>query len=282
MWRLGIMCGRLSPPIDDQIQLFPRNSWREEVTRARDMGFECMEWVFDLEGQDANPLCSADGVGEMRDLAHRHRVAIDSVVFDDLMTQPFWGDSPGARETRDRLEFLLRQSHRVGIRIAELPLMKEASIREEGGRRAFLQSLRGILPLAEELEMTFSLETDLAPQDFRSLLKEINHPSVGINYDSGNSTMFGFDPDVELPAIGAFIVNVHIKDGLNGGGTVPLGSGETDFERVFRLLADVGYQGDVVLQPAREDLASSDPKRAIRETMRDYVRFVRQKIAEGA
>ena len=37
----------------------------------------------------------------------------------------------------------------------------------------------------------------------------------------------------------------------SGGGTVPLGTGDTDFEALFDCLDEIGYEGDFVLQVAR-------------------------------
>ncbi|GBL40917.1 hypothetical protein EMGBD3_02850 [Nitrosarchaeum sp.] len=51
--KIGIMNGRLSPPVDNHIQSFPVNSWRNEFQRAYDCGFDSIEWVFDL---NPNPI----------------------------------------------------------------------------------------------------------------------------------------------------------------------------------------------------------------------------------
>jgi hexulose-6-phosphate isomerase len=95
------------------------------------------------------------------------------------------------------------------------------------------------------------LETSLAPEPFADLLARLPHPSVKVNYDSGNSASLGYRPREEFGAYGARVGSVHIKDRLLGGSTVPLGSGDADFAALFRCLDDVAYQGDFVLQVAR-------------------------------
>ena len=47
--------------------------------------------------------------------------------------------------------------------------------------------------------------------------------------------------------------SVHIKDRVRGGGTVPLGTGDADFEATFKELSRIGYQGDITLQVARSE-----------------------------
>jgi hexulose-6-phosphate isomerase len=72
-----------------------------------------------------------------------------------------------------------------------------------------------------------------------------------VNYDSGNSAALGYLPDQEFGAYGNRIGSVHIKDRVQGGGTVPLGHGSTDFSAVFENLRRISYSGDFVLQTAR-------------------------------
>ena len=45
--QVGIMCGRLSGPIKNQIQCFPIGSWKNEFETASKIGFELIEWIFD-------------------------------------------------------------------------------------------------------------------------------------------------------------------------------------------------------------------------------------------
>ena len=46
--KIGIMSGRLSEKIDDRIQIFPINSWKEEFEKASKLGFDLIEWIFDI------------------------------------------------------------------------------------------------------------------------------------------------------------------------------------------------------------------------------------------
>jgi hexulose-6-phosphate isomerase len=57
---------------------------------------------------------------------------------------------------------------------------------------------------------------------------------------------------------------VHVKDRVLHGTTVPLGTGNAKFERVFAALRRAGYRGDFILQTAR----AADGKHA--EALRRY------------
>jgi hexulose-6-phosphate isomerase len=73
----------------------------------------------------------------------------------------------------------------------------------------------------------------------------------GINYDSGNSAALGYDSAEEISAYAARILNVHVKDRLFGGTTVPLGTGAADLAKTIRLIELSGYRGQYILQTAR-------------------------------
>jgi len=99
--------------------------------------------------------------------------------------------------------------------------------------------------------MKVSLETDLDPTSFEDLLERINLEHVQANYDIGNSASLGFNPIEEIEVFGNKILNVHVKDRLLGGTTVPLGSGNADIKLVFQKLNEIGYVGGITMQAAR-------------------------------
>jgi L-ribulose-5-phosphate 3-epimerase len=47
------------------------------------------------------------------------------------------------------------------------------------------------------------------------------------------------------------ILNVHVKDRLRGGTTVPLGTGAADLAKAIRGIEQSGYSGQYILQTAR-------------------------------
>ena len=60
--KIGVMQGRLSNPVNNEIQSFPMKEWKEEFSKAEEIGYDLIEWIFDsLE----NPIMSDKGVLEM-------------------------------------------------------------------------------------------------------------------------------------------------------------------------------------------------------------------------
>ncbi len=96
-----------------------------------------------------------------------------------------------------------------------------------------------------------AFESDFDDKELARFIERLNPSLFGINYDIGNSAALGFDPVEEINSYGKRIVNVHVKDRELGGTTVPLGTGNAHFEKVFASLYEVGYTGNYILQTAR-------------------------------
>jgi hexulose-6-phosphate isomerase len=102
---------------------------------------------------------------------------------------------------------------------------------------------------ANRLKVAF--ESDYVPQELARFIERLNPFLFGINYDIGNSAAMGFDPQKEFGAYGHRVINVHVKDRLLGGSTVPLSTGSANFDVVFAALAQINYKGNFILQTAR-------------------------------
>jgi L-ribulose-5-phosphate 3-epimerase len=96
------MQGRLSPPEDGRFQSFPRKSWREEFARARDAGFEYIEWIHDDYGRTANPIFSEAGLKEFDALKKEHGVATPALCGDWFMDFPLIRCTEAEQAARER------------------------------------------------------------------------------------------------------------------------------------------------------------------------------------
>ncbi|MFN2453673.1 MAG: sugar phosphate isomerase/epimerase family protein [Pyrinomonadaceae bacterium] len=253
MTYIGIMQGRLTRPLDGKIQAFPRESWAEEFPHAAASQLDCIEWIYDCFGEDVNPLATSAGIVGLKSLAQRHGVAVRSVCADYFMERPLLRISSVAREERlNKLKWLIGQACELKIQRIVLPFVDQSAIGNAEDEAAVVDSLKDILPAAEACDIELHLETSLDPQSFRALLSRLPHPLVKVNYDSGNSASLGYRSQEEFAAYGERIGSVHIKDRVRGGSTVALGTGDTDFSALFSGLRQLNYQGDFILQVARE------------------------------
>jgi hexulose-6-phosphate isomerase len=151
----------------------------------------------------------------------------------------------------DRLTWLISICPELRIGRVVLPFVDASRISNGNDADDVLLVLNRVLPQAVRCGVELHLETDMSPPAFRSLLDEIPHALVKVNYDSGNSASLGYAPIDEFSAYGDRIGSFHIKDRVLGGGTVPLGTGNADFAALRRALIEIDYRGDFVMQVAR-------------------------------
>lgn len=273
--RVGVMQGRLLPPVGGRIQAFPGPGWAREFELCRELGFGVIEWVYERPGAGENPLMNDAGVAAIRRACESTGVAVGSVVADyfmeELLSTP---DAAAGARAGEHLRSLLRRCAEAGIPLVELPFVDSSSLKDAADRARMVERVSRALEAERGCGVRLGLETDLPPAEFRSLLDSLSALGVKANFDMGNSASLGYAPDVEIPALAPYIDNVHIKDRLRGGGTVPLGAGNVDFAAVFRNLSAIGYRGDFIFQSARRDLAPGAGALGPVETVRGYAAFV--------
>jgi L-ribulose-5-phosphate 3-epimerase len=247
MGRIGFMQGRLSPQVDGKIQAFPWTHWREEFALAGAAGFPLMEWTLDADRLYENPLMTEPGRAEIARLKARHGVEIDSLTGDFFMHAPFH-KAPGAERERrlSDLRAICKACAELGIRMLVIPLVDAGRIETPEQEADVLRTLQGL----ERSGVSIVFESDYAPRALAAFIGKLG-PGFGINYDIGNSASLGYDPVDEIGAFGALIRNVHVKDRVRGGTTVPLGTGNADFSAAFNALSRARYAGNYILQTAR-------------------------------
>lgn len=250
--RIGFMQGRFSPLVGGRIQAFPWDCWQAEFVLAQQHEFDLMEWTLDQDLLYSNPLLAACDRSKISALRAKHGVRIGSLTGDCFMQSPFWkADGVVAEALQADFRAVARACAAVGITMMVLPLVDNGSLCSRAEEDRLVRVLENHAGLLRELGVQAVFESDFPPAELARFIDRLDPALFGVNYDIGNSAGLGMKPAVEIAAYGKRIVNVHIKDRVLGGTTVPLGSGNADFEAVFAALAKSGYSGNYILQTAR-------------------------------
>jgi L-ribulose-5-phosphate 3-epimerase len=123
-------------------------------------------------------------------------------------------------------------------------------------REAFLGRIRPLCDEAAEKEITICLETHggLVANGAISaeLVRMIDKPNIGINYDPGNVIFYGnTDPTEDIKAAAPYVRHMHAKDNIGGHGVwnfPPAGTGEVNFDPIFAALEEAGFDGPVSVE----------------------------------
>ena len=262
------MSGRLSKQINNEIQAFPFQEWQKEFKNAKEVGFSSIEWIFDT---NPNPITNEKGIHEMSNLIKKSNIRINSVCCDYFMKKQLVGKNPIEMEKKyNVLKKIVQSSKKLGITNIEIPLVDSSSLRNEKDKKQFVEVIKKIIPLLNK-NMQIVLETDLSPKKFREFIESFGDNKIKVNYDTGNSAALGYDIEEEFKEIGKYFANIHIKDREFQGNTVPLGDGDVNFELFFDKLSRIDYDGELIIQGARQDFKENHIK-----TCKDYLKIVKQ------
>ncbi len=248
---VGIMQGRLSPPASDRVQAFPWHTWEQEFAYAHACGINSIEWLFEAEGFDRNPIWIDGGIERIRALVATTGVTVPSVCADYFMAHPFFR-VPGAESAASVavLKQLITQAAALGATTVLLPVLEVAELRTADEKAELLRHLQEPLDLAASFDIRLGLETELPAAEYADLVSDAQHAALGVYFDTGNATARGYDIAADIRILGPLLCGIHVKDRTKGGPTVPLGQGDADFPRFFAAVGEAGYAGPVVMQTA--------------------------------
>lgn len=206
-----------------------------------------------FDGVELDSPCDlkADEVLAARDKTH---LQIPGVVDSVHWGKPFSDPDPAVRaEGRKALATALHDAKTYGgssVLVVPAVINKQVGYLEAWDRSQ--QELKQMLPLAAELQVRILIENVwnkflLGPTELARYVDELQSPWVGVHFDAGNLTTFGF-PEHWVPILGKRIHKVDVKDFKRGragfeGFDVKLNDGDTDWPAVVKALRAVGYDG---------------------------------------
>ena len=213
-----------------------------------------MEWTLDHDRLSENPLMSAAGQVEIGELSRRHRMTIPSVTGDCFMQAPFWKACGDASEAlKSEFVAVAEACAATGISTIVIPLVDNGRLEDAEQETALVGFLECQAPWLATQGLRVSFECNFGADETGRFISRFDPVRFGINYDIGNSAAMGFNPAEEIAAYGHRVINVHVKDRILGGTTVPLGTGSADFDAAFASLIKAGYAGNYILQTARAE-----------------------------
>ena len=246
---IGFIQGRLSPITNNRIQQFPWDTWQNEFSIASKNDINLIEWTIDTFKFYLNPLINLNQWEEINTIASKNNILIPSVTCDYFMENPPWKSDIDL--IKKGIIAIFQGMKNVSAKILVVPLVDNSSLLDSSNADTVKNLFTDLIPEMIQNNIQIAFECDLNPEKLLHFISEFDKNYFGINYDIGNSASLGFDPNNEFESYGSRITNVHVKDRKLNGPTIPLGEGDADFPRIFRLLHGENYQGNLILQTAR-------------------------------
>jgi L-ribulose-5-phosphate 3-epimerase len=250
--RIGFIQGRLSPLVNGRIQAFPKDHWRDEFLLGDKHDIRMIEWTLDYKGLHENPLLTSEGQQEIKRMSSENSISIPSLTGDCFMQTPFWKVSKAQRESSER-DFLavVDACSIMGTKYIVVPLVDNGGLETTQEEEVLVEFMERHTEVFQLKEVVIVFESDFDPPELKRFIAQFPTGIFGINYDIGNSASLGYLFEDEFEAYGDRILNVHLKDRLLGGLTVPLGAGNARLPEAITALEQGGYCGNYILQTAR-------------------------------
>jgi L-ribulose-5-phosphate 3-epimerase len=238
-----------------EYNMLPTNlSILERFQLAKDCGFERIECPTTRDQGDAETMKAA---------AEKTGLPIHSVMNMDHWEYPFSSADPAVVErSLEGARVSMHNAHLWGASTVLLvPAVVNAQTTYKEAYERSQVTIRKLLPLADELNVTLALEEVwnkflLSPLEFAHYIDQYHSPRVRAYFDVGNVVLYGYPQDW-IRVLGKRIAKLHIKDfsfrrqpGTDNSvaAWVPLGEGDVDWIAVYAALRDVGYEGTATLE----------------------------------
>ena len=108
--------------------------------------------------------------------------------------------------------------------------------------------------MAERENVFLAIESTLDADDHQQIIDQVGSSAVGVYYDMGNATSFGYDSPTEIRQLGKGIVQMHMKD--TGGNHA--GEGDVDFHSILKILQDAEYRCPYIVRRTHSSCPSDD------------------------
>jgi sugar phosphate isomerase/epimerase len=199
----------------------PGWAWREVVRRAKEMGYDGVEW--------AGPI--GPEVGEVARAAREGGVEVACVATEAA----YRGRRADDCVSRGVVEAAVDAAREMGCPLVRVLDGREADVIGLG------EFLRPLADYALERGVTLVVENALALRTARAMwevVDRLQHPAVGVCWNLLSATAAGESPYVSVPVLNSRIRYVRVGDATVGGR-------ELSVKTLVERLRGIGYQGYV-------------------------------------
>ena len=245
----------------------------------------------DIDGLDFywgfTPHEDEAALARLRRLAESRELAIPMMCYSPDFIQP------DPQERRREIEAQKRAIEVTALLGGKFCRVLSGQRREGVGRAEGIgmasESIQACLPHAQAHGITLVLENHFKDgywqfpefaqkQDvFLELLASIPaSPWFGVNFDPSNAIIAGDDPLALLEAVKHRVVSMHASDRFFAGGVLThgvIGQGINDYNKIFSLLASVGFAGWVSIEDGQDPAVGM-------EHLQLSAQFLRAKMTE--
>jgi hypothetical protein len=240
--KIGIIQGRLLPPVDGLIQEFPIKNWESEFEILKTIGLNHIEFI--ITKKSFSNFLDLD--------LSKYTKYISGLCCDNLIDEKI--------SEADFLDLNLKPiceiARKFEIKNINIPLLEQSSITDNNKNQLF-SNLLEFSKIYDDLNFNFEIE-----DEYNISLELLNlSDNFYFIYDTGNLNFIGVDHYEYINKVFHKISNVHLKD-RNKMGSHPPGEGDVNFSIILQTLSELNYKNIYTLQTCRR-ISSNEIETAI-------------------
>ncbi len=233
-------------------------SFEESFQKAKEIGFDGVEVCMGVNYRE-HLLWQDGGIDKVNSLAEAAGVEIPSLSPGGFTAYSFMHPTDSIRsEGIAKLQYLAETAPQLGAKVILVPFFGNGKIEDDHiDTPRFIDGLKAAAETAEKYGISLAVESTLSAEQHQRIIDNVGSAAVGVYYDMGNATGFGYDSPSEIRNLGSAISQMHIKDTSGN----HAGEGDVDFPAVFDATHAIGYDSWFVLEtPGKDDPIASAAK----------------------
>ncbi len=201
-------------------------SFEESFQKAKDIGFDGIELCMGVNYRE-HALWQDGGIDKVNSLSEAAGVEVSSLSPGGFTAYSFMHPTDSVRsEGIAKLQYLAETAPQLGAKVILVPFFGNGKIEDDHiDAERFIDGLKAAAETAEKYDVSLAIESTLSAEQHQRIIDNVGSSAVGVYYDMGNATGFGYDSPSEIRSLGKSITQMHIKD--TGGNHA--GEGDVDF-----------------------------------------------------
>lgn len=191
----------------------------------------------------------------------RYHLQIVSLALNDLCGHGFTAGlkAPQSETAVATMKYGVETARAMGIPSISVPHFFANRITDRDSFDASVEALRFLCDMAADNGILIHTENVLSNPELERLWNEVDRENLRLLFDSQNyAAMAGLDAaEIFQKWQGYCGSYLHIKDGITPTlGDQPLWKGNSNFERIFNVIRNSGFTGDLILESNYADEAT--------------------------
>ena len=181
-------------------------SFEESFQKAKDIGFDGIELCMGVNYRE-HPLWRDGGIDQVNSLAAAAGVEVSSLSPGGFTAFSFMHPTDSTRsEGIAKLQYLAEIAPELGAKVILVPFFGGGQIQDEHiNASRFIDGVKAAAETAEKHGVFLAIESTLSAEQHQQIIDNVGSSAVGVYYDMGNATGFGYDSPSEIRSLGAAI-----------------------------------------------------------------------------